>query len=204
MKNILLMGATGTAGSAITKKLLSDTDYHLTLFARHAKNMYSDSHRVTVVNGDARKIDDLKKALRGQDVVGCFIPGYDLPLIAKNLVAVMDENGMKRLIFTGAVGIYNEIPDEIGGAYNVDNEPPQVPNRKAVDSIETSDLDYTILRPGFLRSGSEDDFVLTVKGEPAKGYATTIPSLVKLVVKIISDPTLYVRESVSITQNLAK
>lgn len=27
MKNILLMGATGTAGSAITKKLLSDTDF---------------------------------------------------------------------------------------------------------------------------------------------------------------------------------
>lgn len=36
MKKILLLGATGTAGSAITKKLLSDTAYHITLFARHA------------------------------------------------------------------------------------------------------------------------------------------------------------------------
>lgn len=35
-KNVLLLGATGTAGSAITEKLLSDTDYHITLFARHA------------------------------------------------------------------------------------------------------------------------------------------------------------------------
>ena len=29
MKHILLLGATGTAGSAITEKLLSDTDYHV-------------------------------------------------------------------------------------------------------------------------------------------------------------------------------
>lgn len=38
MKNILLLGATGTAGSALTKKLLSDTDCRLTLFSRHAGN----------------------------------------------------------------------------------------------------------------------------------------------------------------------
>ena len=36
MKHVLLLGATGTAGSAITKKLLSDTECHVTLFARHA------------------------------------------------------------------------------------------------------------------------------------------------------------------------
>lgn len=35
-KYVLLLGATGTAGSAITRKLLSDTAYHITLFARHA------------------------------------------------------------------------------------------------------------------------------------------------------------------------
>lgn len=32
MKHVLLLGATGTAGSAITKKLLSDTECHVTLF----------------------------------------------------------------------------------------------------------------------------------------------------------------------------
>ena len=50
MKNILLLGATGTAGNAITKKLLSDTDYHVTLFARHARDMFFDSPRTTVIN----------------------------------------------------------------------------------------------------------------------------------------------------------
>lgn len=31
---------------------------------------------------------------------------------------------------------------------------------------------YTILRPGYLRDGNEDDCVLTLKGEAAKGYIT--------------------------------
>lgn len=111
---------------------------------------------------------------------------------------------MSRLIFMGAVGIYNELPEGNGAEYNVDNEPPQVPNRQAVDVIEASDLNYTVLRPGFLQDGSEDDYMLTVKGEAAKGYVTTIPSVVKLAAHLIHDDTLYSRESVSITKDMTK
>ena len=200
MKNILLLGATGTAGSALTKKLLTDTDCHLTLFARHAKDMYSDTERITVINGNANNINELKAAAQGQDVIYCAISGDALPQITENIVSTMEEIGVKRLIFMGAVGIYNEIPDEIDGEDNLDNEPAQIPNRKAVDIVEASDLNYTILRPGYLRNGTEDDFVLTVKGEAAKGYITPIPALVKFAMQLIMDDALYSRESVSITR----
>lgn len=204
MKHILLLGATGTAGSAITEKLLSDTDHHVTLFARHAGDKFLESPRTTVVNGDAENIEDLKKVMQGQDVVYCAISGEALPQIAENIVAAMDECGVNRLIFMGAVGIYNEIPDEIDGEDNLDNEPAQLPNRQAVDIVEASDLNYTVLRPGYLREGEENDFVLSVKGEAAKGYITTIPSLVKLAVQLISDKSLYARGSVSITRDATK
>ena len=187
MKKILLLGATGTAGSAISKKLLSDTAYHITLFARHAGEHYSEDSRTTVINGDAGTPEDLKKAVQGQDVVYCAISGDALPKIAGNIVAAMSESSVKRLIFMGAVGIYNEIPDEIDGEDNLDHEPAQIPNRQAVDIIEASSLNYTVLRPGYLREGAEDDFVLSVKGEPAKGYVTTIPSLVKLALQLKVD-----------------
>ena len=170
MKHVLLLGATGTAGSAITKKLLSDTECHVTLFARHAEDMFSDSPRTTVVNGDAEQIENLKEAMQGQEVVYCAISGEALPQIAENIVAAMGECGVKRLIFMGAVGIYNEIPDDMDGEDNLDNEPAQLPNRQAVDIVEASDLNYTVLRPGYLKEGGANDFVLSVKGEPAKGY----------------------------------
>lgn len=154
MKNILILGATGTAGSALTQKLLTDTDCHLTLFSRHAGGIYSDTSRIKVINGDAENISEMKSALSGQDIVYCAISGDALPKIANVLVSAMTESDVKRLIFMGAVGIYNEIPDEIDGDDNLDNEPAQIPNRKAVDIIEASDLNYTILRPGYLRVGN--------------------------------------------------
>ena len=201
MKNVLLLGATGTAGSALTRKLLADTDCHLTLFARHAGEMYTD--RICVINGNAENLEELKSAMPGHDVVYCAISGNELPQIAQNIVSSMNEAGIKRLIFMGAVGIYNEIPDEIDVKDNLDNEPAQIPNRKAVDIIESSNLNYTVLRPGYLRDGNEDDFVLTTKGEAAKGYITPIPALVKFATAIILDDDLYSRESVSITRDVS-
>lgn len=35
----------------------------------------------------------------------------------------------------GATGIYNEIPVDMDDDDNLDNEPAQIPNRKAVDII---------------------------------------------------------------------
>ena len=199
-KNILLLGATGTAGNALAQKLISDTDHHITLFSRPAKSVFSGTDRTTVINGDAENIEDLKAAMQKQDVVYCAISGERLPQVDENIVKAMQAENIKRLIFMGAVGIYNEIPNEIDGDDNLDNEPAQIPNRKAVDIVEKSNLNYTVLRPGYLREGGENDYVITVKGEAAKGYITTIPSLVKLAVQLISDENMYLRKSVSITR----
>jgi uncharacterized protein YbjT (DUF2867 family) len=201
MKNVLLIGASGTLGKAVTKELLTDDSLKLTLFARSASRVFQNNE-ANVIDGDAAEIGNLKSVMADQDIVVCMVSGEQLPKIAENIAACMDELGKKRLIFTGAVGIYDEIPEGKGSQYNVSNEPPQVPNRKAVDIIEGTDLEYTILRPGFLRVGSDDDYVLSFKGEAANGYITTIPSLVKLIHDLISDDSLHVRESVSITKDM--
>lgn len=204
MKRVLLLGATGTAGRAIAERLLSDTDNCITLFARRARDVCSDSARTTVVNGNAENLADLRRVMEGQDVVYCAISGAALPGIAENILSAMAEYRGKRLIFMGAVGIYNEIPEDLDGQDNLDREPEQIPNREAADRVEASRVNYTVLRPGYLREGAEDDFVLTGKGEPAKGYVTTIPSLIKLAVRLIQDETLYTRESVSITRDMTR
>lgn len=199
---IAILGATGTFGTALTHGLLRDTDYRLTLISRHAESVYQNSGRVTAINADAANAEQLKHALQGADVVYCAVSGGQLPPVAENLVKVMPELSVSRLLFMGAVGIYNEIPAEMDGDDNLDNEPEQIPNRKAVDIVEASALNYTVLRPGYLRDGSAEDFVLTVKGEAAKGYISTIPSVVAFAEKLMADDTLYARQSVSITKNM--
>lgn len=200
--NIAILGATGTFGSALTKALLNDTDYMLTLISRHSEKVYRSSERVKAVNADAANVAELKAALDKADVVYCAVSGGQLPDVASALTEVMPTLGISRLLFMAAVGIYNEIPEAMDGDDNLDNEPEQIPNRKAADIIEANSLNYTILRPGYLRDGDKDDFVLTLKGEAAKGYISTIPSVVSFAEKLIADEKLYSRQSVSITKNM--
>lgn len=200
--NVAILGGTGTFGTVLTEKLLSDTDCRITIFSRHAGDVKYNNSRVCTVSGDALNLEELEKVLKGHDVIYCAISGNRLPEVADNLVKCMSKSEVQRLIFMGAVGIYDEIPDEMDGKDNVSNNPEQLLNRKAVDIIEFSNLNYTIVRPGFLREGAEDDYVLTLKEQIAKGYISTISSVVNLAISLILDDTLYSRGNVCITRNM--
>lgn len=201
MKKVLILGATGTFGTQLTKALLQERKYDLTLLSRHIEQ---SGNVAKAICGDAAKEADLQKVLHGQDVVYCAISGEEFPIIAERLVDLMPKAGVKRLIFMGAVGIYNEIPEDMDGEDNVDNNPDQIPNRDAVGIIENSNLDYTILRPGYLIDGDAEDYVITVKRQKAKGYESTISSVVNMAVRLIENDKLYLRESISITRNMEK
>lgn len=191
VKNILILGATGKLGSALTKEIIKTKDWKVTQFLRTGTNKIIESDNITVLTGDAIATD----IFEDYDVVVCTVSGDKLPQVAANLV----KYDVKRLLFTGAVGIYNEIIDEVDGKDNVKNNPHQVPNRDAVEIIENSKINYTILRPGYLRDGSMDDYQIMLKGEKVNWYKTSLPALVNLMIKIIEED-LYSRESVAITK----
>ncbi|MCS2917123.1 NAD(P)H-binding protein [Parabacteroides merdae] len=138
MKRILILGASGTFGKALVEKLSNDEECHLTLASRHASACYHESERCHVVDCDAMKADDLQQAMAGCHVVYCAISGDDLPVIAEKTVSAMKKAGLRRIIFMGAVGIYDEIPADMDDEDNVRNNPDQIPNRKAADIVENS------------------------------------------------------------------
>lgn len=197
--NIAIIGATGKFGRLLVAKLLTNPNYQLTAISKSAANLYENSHRVTAKSIDATNQKDLENALEGQDLVYCAVSGSDQAVIARNLC----ELNVKRLIYMSVVGIYNELAEGNGDEYNVKNEKEQIPNRNAVDIIENSDLDYTILRCGYLIHGDEDEYVITKKGETPKGYISTIASVEKVALEIINDNKKYSRESISITKDMS-
>ena len=204
MRKILILGATGTFGKSLVKRLCdSDKNYHLTLASRHATDCYDGNGQCRVVDCDATKEENLRCIIKDCDVVYCAISGKDLPFVAGNIVSAMKKAGVRRLIFMGAVGIYDEIPQNMDDEDNVRNNSEQVPNREAADIVESSGLDYTILRPGYLQDGDKEDFTLTFKGEQAKGYISTIPSVVELAVRLIDEDLLYIGQSISVTKNMS-
>ena len=105
MTNVLIIGATGTLGSAARQTLLKETDAQLTLLARHANRLQATPGRERVV-ADPATLDD---AIAGQDFVFAALSG-DLPTYAEAIVDAMKRQGVKRLAFISSMGIYGELP----------------------------------------------------------------------------------------------
>lgn len=197
--NIAILGATGKFGISLTAKLLAVTDHHLTLISTSAGRLYEDNHRITAKSVNATDARALRKALKDQDLVYFAISGDYIPVMVDNIINI----NPKRFIFMASVGIYNELEGE-GAEFNVDNDQSQIPNQYAAELIEASDVDYTIIRAGYLEHGEEDDYVISKKGETPAGYRTSMESVQKIALEIIEDSKKYSRESISVTKDMGK
>jgi hypothetical protein len=66
--------------------------------------------------------------------------------------------------------------------------------------IEQSDLDFTILRPGWVTRDEEVSYHITQKGEAFEGHDVSLNSLSGLIVKWAKSPALHARCSLGISQ----
>ncbi|KLD58791.1 hypothetical protein WP50_23575 [Lactiplantibacillus plantarum] len=69
--------------------------------------------------------------------------------------------------------------------------------RQAADRIEQSDLNYTIIRPGWYNNGPIN-YEITQKGESFGGHDVSRDSIADYVMKLITEPALDNRASVGI------
>lgn len=198
MKNILIIGATGSIGKAVRQMFLKTTDVQLTLFSRRAYNLSIDASREKIISGSVTDDEVLRSAIHGQDFVFVSLSG-DMDNFAKHIIKVMDQEQVKRLVFITTMGIYQEIPTWLG-----DSPEPYGNNilnsfRKAADLIEQSDLNYTVIRPGWYTNGPVN-YETTQKGEPFGGHDVSRNSIADYVVKLTKQETLDNRASVGINE----
>jgi uncharacterized protein YbjT (DUF2867 family) len=193
LSNVLILGANGGIARIAIDLFLNETDVQLTLYLRNSHRLRNmNSNRVRIIEGDVMDIEKLKKAMIGQDVVYANLAG-NLEPMAKNIVEAMNATGVKRLIWISSMGIYDEVPGEKYGSI-------LEPYRKSAAIIEASDLDYTILRPGWFTNKDEIDYEITQKGEPFKGHEVSRKSVAALVVKLATSPELEVRRSLGVNK----
>ena len=200
MTNVLIIGATGSVGSVTRQYFLDHTDDQLTLMARNTNRLGQLSKREQAVAGSVTDVATLRTALRGQDVVFAALSG-NLSNMARSLVAAMDTVGVQRLVFITSMGIYNEIPASVGASGNLRSNPMLQGYRAAADVVEASDLNYTIIRPGWFDNGNDTDYQVTKKGEPFGGHDVSRKSIADLVVRLAHDETLGTRDSLGINRN---
>ena len=193
MTNVLILGANGGIARVAIDLFLKGTDDQLTLYLRNSIRLGNlDSNRVTVIEGDVLDKEKLKNAMIGHDVVYANLAG-SLEQMAKTVVETMNETKIKRLIWISSMGIYDEVP---GQKYSTILDP----YRKSAEIIEASDLDYTILRPGWFTNKDEIEYETTQKGELFKGHEISRQSVADLVVKLATSPGLEVRKSLGVSK----
>ena len=192
MTKVLILGANGQLARNTTRVFLEKTDVQLTLYLRRASRLKNpDPSRAVIVEGDVLDAGRLRDAVRGQDVVYANLAG-DMARQARAIVEAMHAVGVKRLIFVSSMGIYGEV---LGESYRSVLDP----YRDSAAEIETSDLDYTILRPGWFVRGGKDSIRITQKGEPFIGRDVSLDGLSGLIAKIAVEPGLYVRCSIGVS-----
>ncbi|MFJ9690554.1 SDR family oxidoreductase [Kitasatospora sp. NPDC101183] len=199
MTNVLVLGASGQIASWAID-MLADQGATLTLFARNKNHIGTVPAGATVIEGDATNRAALAEAVRGQDVVYANLAG-NIDEQARAIVAAMEAEDVKRLIFVTALGIHQEVPGEFGrwnratiGASTLDTY------AAASDTVEASSLDYTVLRPAWLSDADEVSYELTQRDEPFKGTTVSRKSVAALVADLVAHPGEHVRENLGVNK----
>lgn len=204
MTKVAIIGANGQIARLVEDRILNeDKDVHLTLFLRNASRLdnLKDNSQVTIIDGDANNSEDLRKAIKGQDIVYvAFVDHGAGAELTQNVIKIMDEEGVKRLISSNILGIYDEVPEPFG-SYNRDvcfNGKVEPDNAMVLSDkyIENSDLDYTVMRLAWLNDRDDTNYTVTKKGQEYVGVSVSRKSCADVVASIIEDSAKYSKESI--------
>jgi uncharacterized protein YbjT (DUF2867 family) len=189
MKKVLIIGASGSLASYVIEAVKTFANVELTLFVRNKNSLSKNiAEGCTIIEGNAMNYNDVKNAVTGQHTVYVNLAG-NLEVMAKNIVKAMQGTGVKRIIAISSIGIYETPLKSV-----------LVPYRKLADVIESSGLDYTILRPDWFSNANEIDYAITHKGEPETGTAISRRSIAAFISTLIENPDLHKNENLGISK----
>lgn len=161
--NILIVGATRGIGRQLLEQALTSGDT-VTALVRNPQRLATQRERLRIIKGDILDADSVALAMAGQDAVCCTI-GVKVPWIrvtvfsegTKNLLQAMKKTGVKRLICVTGIGAgdskghggflydYIFLPTLLRTIYTDKDRQESL--------IKASNVDWTIVRPGFLTNG---------------------------------------------------
>lgn len=200
MKHVLILGAAGQIAKWAIELLANEPDLTQTLLVRDAKKLGSDlPENAKLIEADVLDLEQLKQAMQGQDIVYANLAG-ELEAQTQNIITAMHATGVKRIILINSLGIYDEVKGKFGEWNNKEIGIYLGPYRRAADLLETSDLDYSILRAAWLTDKDEIDYETTERHESFKGTVVSRKSVAALVVKIIQTPSFASRQNLGINK----
>jgi putative NADH-flavin reductase len=161
-KKLLVLGGTRGIGKQVVTQALQ-AGHEVTVFARTADTIPVQDHRLHLVAGAVTDGSRLSQAMRGQDVVISAL-GQGMSLKADGLIqrsvpvilAAMQAQRIRRLIFTSALGVGDSIGDApLFSRMMVRFLLKDIYADKIAGEaiVRRSDLDWTLVQPPQLTNG---------------------------------------------------
>ena len=193
--SVLIIGANGSVAKVATQGFLSGTNANLKLFLRDSSRLSKlaeqNPNRIQLIEGDALDKNALKNAMQGVNVVYANLAGSDIKQMAQTIISAMKDVGQKRLIWIGSMGVYDS-----------ENVSHRSRHAEPIKLIESSGLDYTIIRPQWFSNADEIDYEITKKGEAFKNPSAQISrkSIAHLVIRLCLEKDFGIKESFGINK----
>lgn len=162
---LTIFGSTSQLGKELVNQALHD-GYEVRAFGRNVFTAgFADNSALHLLNGTLFDKAQVLKAITGADAVLSVMTSngdgvdHTLSLGVKNIIAQMEKTSLKRIIALGHSGILNVSNDS--GELLMDQEsflpeliPVAVENFKAYQSLQLSNLRWTLVCPAEVREGS--------------------------------------------------
>jgi putative NADH-flavin reductase len=161
--NILIVGATRGIGRELVNQALA-SGHSVTALARHPERLTTQHEHLRKVRGDILNAESVSGAMAGQNAVCCAIgvkTPWEQPGVfskgTQRLLQAMKSNALRRLICVTGIGagdskghggfLYDRVflPLLLRSVYADKNAQEAL--------IRAADVDWTIVRPGFLTNG---------------------------------------------------
>lgn len=188
---ILILGAAGQIPRYLTPMLLEQTDAEVVLLARDAERRLAATNpvRETIISGDYTDPAVLARAIQGVDVVYLNVATGDVEAV-KTIISAMKDADAKKFIIASILDIYGEVTEAFSNWNKrmLGGDPSKGDRRDVADYVESSDIDYTILRLTWLYNQDGNiNYEVTQKGESFPNTQVTRQAVAQLIVDIVKD-----------------
>ncbi|WP_433947824.1 SDR family oxidoreductase [Bacillus tropicus] len=160
---IAILGANGKAGKFLVNEAL-EKGFQVKILTRNSNNIKITNENLEIINGDARDFSSIRKLLKGCRAVINAVgqpknESYIFSTVTKHILEAMKEFEVKRyiLISGGSLNVTGDqkrIVNKIGAIlFKVVLSKMMQDKYKELQTIQDSDVDWTIVRLPFVMEG---------------------------------------------------
>src|SRR5713226_9530792 len=157
-RNIVVIGSTGRTGRLVLDEGLR-RGHSMTAFTRRPEGLAGVRGLKAVVQGDGRKLEDIRRAISGQDAVISIVgaegrgPTTVMSDVTRAELDAMREAGVRRLVSVSVSAIEGRRPWILINMVRWILRKPYADFARMERLITSSSVDWTIVRPPYLSNG---------------------------------------------------